>query len=117
MSIMPSAKARRPKASVTLNVNTGTQVKVSDYVGQGKAIKYIRNDDTVTSNILEIRVNCMTMTGKPNNGLVDTPVRIYNLEHGATIYLDAGETSPEGMVIESFQVIDSDSGAIDITMW
>ena len=117
MSIMPSAKARRPKSSITINIDSGNQIYVPDYVGAGKAVKYIRNDDVITSNILELRVNCMTTTGKPNNGLVDTPVRIYNTQHGATIYLDAGETSPEGMVIESFEVVDSDSGAIDITMW
>ena len=117
MSIMPSSKASKPKLPYTFSVAVNDEVYLPDEIGAGRAIKRIRNDDTDTSDILTLSINCMTMTGKPNNGLVDTQVRIFNADDGGTLELAGQETSPEGMKIVSFKVVSSDAGTVNITVW
>jgi hypothetical protein len=117
MSIMPGAKSSKPKLPVTISVSAGSTIYIPDYAGAGKSVSYIRNDDTSTTDLLTLSVNCMTITGKPNNGLVSTEVRIFNESSGSTLELAGQDVSPTGMQIVSFKVVSSDSGTINITVW
>lgn len=116
MSIRPQSSSMRRVLPLTIEVNVNDQIYIGDYV-PGRAITQIRNDDATTTNDLTLRVNCLVRSGKPNTGLVDTPVRIWDEALGATLVIGGTETSPEGMQIESFVVTGSDSGAINITVW
>ena len=82
MSIMPSGKASKPKLPLTISVSASDEIYLPDYVGAGRAVSYIKNEDTDTADILTLSINCMTLTSKPNNGLVDTEVRIFDTAQG-----------------------------------
>ena len=117
MSIMPGAKSSKPKLPLTFSVSASDEIYIPDLIGAGRAVSYIRNDDPSTTDVLTLSVNCMTLTGKPNDGLVDTAVKIFDENAGATLELSGQDISPTGMKIISFKVVSSDSGTINITVW
>ena len=117
MSIMPSSKASKPNLPYTFSVSVGDEIYLPDEIGAGRAVSYIRNDDTDTTDILTLSVNCMTLTGTPNNGLVDTEVRIFDEANGGTLELAGQDTSPAGLKIVSFKVVSSDGGTLNVTVW
>ena len=78
MAIHPDDSVRKPKGPVTITgVDTGTQIVVSDYLGAGRAARFIKSNDSSATNFLGVRINSLTINYKENNGLVGTPVKIW----------------------------------------
>lgn len=120
MSIQAGPQSGAPsKRPVTISgVDAGTQIAVSDYFGSGTTAVSVRNDNTTSGEYLVIQVNCLTRNYRPVDGLVHSEVRIWNTSQGASFTLDAGEKTPDGLFIESFQVTGNDSSStVSITMW
>lgn len=118
MAIHPDDSVRKPKGPVTITgVDTGTQIVVSDYLGAGRAARFIKSNDSSATNFLGVRINSLTINYKENDGLVGTPVKIWATS-GAEFLIAGGSIIPEGIAITSFEVVSNDNTSpISITIW